>query len=221
MNGCPIHPRHRFSPGAAGCIFCFFGWYWLMLRRRTDTDALLQLAGETPDLPPRPHDLCRAVYAAGPAGPVLMLLLTLVYAATAFFRLGSTTNPQSFQAFSDGETVEVSFSQPIYAASLFYYTGLGTGNYNIEISQDGEYWSTLWTHRDADGEILDYYWAAAEGYAPSYALPQSYDLLFKWETVELTNPRSFQYLRITGDTTSDPFELGSWPFWTRTGSGWT
>ena len=194
------------------CIFCFFGWYWLMLRRRTNTDALLQLAGETPDLPPAPMTFAGRCTPLDRRDRVLMLLLTLVYAATAFFRLGSTTNPQSFQAFSDGETVEVSFSQPIYAASLFYYTGLGTGNYNIEISQDGEYWSTLWTHRDADGGILDYYWAAAEGYAPSYALPQSYDLIFKWETVELTNPRSFQYLRITGDTTSDPFELGELAF---------
>ena len=188
-----------------GLLACF-AWYWTALRRRAPLYGTLQ-PGSAAETRPRftfaghCHPLVRL-------DALLMLGLTAVYAATAFFQLGSTTNPQSFQSFSNGESVEVAFTEPIFVESIFYYTGLGTGDYNVEVSKDGSHWSTLWTHKDENGGIEDYYWADAEGYDPSYAMPQGYADLFKWETITPTNSISFQYLRITPKTSKDTFELG-------------
>ncbi len=192
-----------------GLLACF-AWYWTALRRRAPLYSTLQpgsAAGTKPrfTFAGRCHPLVRL-------DALLILGLTVVYAATAFFQLGSTTNPQSFQSFSDGESVEVAFTEPIFVESIFYYTGLGTGDYNVEVSKDGSHWSTLWTHKDENGEIKDYYWADAEGYDPSYAMPQGYADLFKWETITPTNSISFQYLRITAKTSKDTFELGELAF---------
>ena len=189
-------------------LACFFGWYWVMLRRRTSTDRLLQGGAGSPALPRERMTFTARAHPMEGRDRLPLLALTLVYAATAFFRLGSTSNPQSFQSFTQGQQVEVAFSEPVYAASLFYYTGLGTGSYNVEISKDGSHWSTLWTYKDEEGNVEDYYWADAAGYEPSYALPQTYADLFKWETITTTNPQSFQYLRITAQTTKEPLELG-------------
>ena len=192
-----------------GLLACF-AWYWTALRRRAPLYGTLQpgsAAGTKPrfTFAGRCHPLVRL-------DALLMLGLTAVYAATAFFQLGSTTNPQSFQSFENGQCVEVTFTQLIYVDSLFYYTGLGTGDYNVEVSKDGSHWSTLWTHKDENGEIEDYYWANAEGYDPSYAMPQGYADLFKWEKITTTNTTAFQYLRITAKTSKDTFELGELAF---------
>ena len=76
----------------------------------------------------------------------------------------------------------------------------------MEISQDGQTWYTLW-QKEEDGKDV-WYWADAEGYDPSYALPQDYNDLFKWLAVEPTNPQDIRYLRITGRADKGLLELG-------------
>ena len=77
-----------------------------------------------------------------------VLLITLVYAATAFFSLGSTDAPQAFYDFGDGESVTIRIQgAPLDVWGLRSYGGLGTGGYNVEVSQDGQVWSTLWPPR--------------------------------------------------------------------------
>ena len=131
-----------------------------------------------------------------------LLLITLVYAATAFFQLGDTTAPQSVYEFAGGAplTIEI-MGDPVYAAGIRYYSGLGTGAYNVEISADGGHWSTLWQRRE-DGadpdKVTGWYWANAEGYDPSYALTQKYNQLYKWIDVTVENPQNVRFIRITG-----------------------
>ena len=131
-----------------------------------------------------------------------VLLITLIYAATAFFQLGDTTAPQTVCEFADGGAVAIEISgDPVCATGIRYYSGLGTGEYNIEISEDGEHWSTLWQRKDDPNDsqkVTGYYWADAEGYSPSYALTQKYNQLYKWIDVTVENPRNVRYLRITG-----------------------
>lgn len=139
---------------------------------------------------------------------VWVLVLTAVYAATAFFQLGSLRNPQSFQDFSTRQPVELTLSQPVIVSKLMYYPGLGTGDYNVELSADGQHWSTLWARKDENGGVTGYYWADAQGYDPSYALPQHYVDLFKWLEITLENAIEVQFIRITGRADRTPMELG-------------
>ena len=98
-----------------------------------------------------------------------MLLLTLVYAATAFFRLGDTAVPQSYRVFSEtDEQVTFSYGDVIQVDKISYYTALGDGSYTLEYSTDGVHWNRL-------------------------PLSQSYSSLFKWEVVDLTLPTTDEY----------------------------
>ena len=137
----------------------------------------------------------------------LCLLLTFLYALTAFFSLGSTTAPQTKVDFVRAETVLVQLDEPVYVAAMRSFSGLGTGSYNVELSSDGSHWSTLWPRKDDEGTVTGYYWANAEGYAPSYALKQDYNSLFKWKTISFENPQNMKYLRVTGQAERDTLQL--------------
>ncbi len=140
-----------------------------------------------------------------------VLLITLIYAATAFFQLGSMTAPQEVYEFAGGSSLTIQISgTPVRTAGIRYYSGLGTGAYNVEISSDGSHWSTLWQRKDNPDnpdEITGYYWADADGYAPSYALTQRYNQLYKWIDIYMDNSLDVQYLRITGKAEKPNLQL--------------
>lgn len=191
-------------------LFCFFGHYWHLVRApRSLHDGILLQTGAKPIQSSKPRfSFAGSCHPMERMDTVLMLLLTAVYAATAFFQLGSTTNPQSFQDFSTKAPMEMHLSQPVTVGSFYYYPGLGTGDYLMEISADGTHWSTLWQRKDDEGKVTGYYWADAADYAPNYALPQHYADLFKWLEITPENSLEFQYLRITGRADKSPMELG-------------
>jgi hypothetical protein len=49
-----------------------------------------------------------------------LLLLTVIYAVTAFWNLGSFKDPQTFQAFTESHTVEFSLDREISFSKLEY-----------------------------------------------------------------------------------------------------
>ena len=110
-----------------------------------------------------------------------VLLITVIYALTAFFQLGDLTAPQETYDFSAGSTALIRVEgEAVYTTGFRYYSGLGTGSYNIEISADGEHWSTLWQRKDDPedtSKVTGYFFADAEGYPPNYALTQKYNQL--------------------------------------------
>ena len=195
-------------------LCCFIGYYWYVVLPRHGAGALDWIAQRAQGR--------RLFTFAGKCHPMvrldwlLALALTAVYACTAFFRLGSTVNPQSFAGFGQGGSQTVTLSEEIYLTKLMYYTGLGTGDYNVEISTDGETWLTLWTREDEQGNTV-YYWAQADGYAPSYAMPQGYADLFKWLVIEPENPQYARYLRISGRSSAQVFELGELALYDQSG----
>lgn len=93
-----------------------------------------------------------------------MLLLTVVYAVTAFFSLGSTHAPQSYAVFQPETSIGFSFGQVVEVDKLSYFTVLGTGTYTLEYSADGVNWDSL-------------------------TLDQSYSTLLKWTVLDLTAPQ--------------------------------
>ncbi|MFQ8760073.1 MAG: hypothetical protein ACLSAF_12295 [Intestinimonas sp.] len=66
-----------------------------------------------------------------------LLLITVLYAFSAFFRLGSLSAPQSALDLGDNGSVELELSEQVYLTKLMYFSNLGTGSYNLEVSADG------------------------------------------------------------------------------------
>lgn len=144
-------------PALAVCI-AFFVYYWLCLRPRPHSLEWITMAEErakrtrlTLTLPCHPME----------RGDILpILLLTAVYAATAFFRLGNLSGPQSVVKFQQGESITFSYQQPVTVDKVSYFTSLGTGSYKLE-------------------------WQDAEGNWRSVKLDQPYNSLFKWQVLDL------------------------------------
>ena len=71
-----------------------------------------------------------------------ILLITLLYSATAFFRLGSVTDPQTFVPMA-GKSVVLSLPEGSLPSRLVLYPGVGMGDYSIAYSEDGEIGSVV------------------------------------------------------------------------------
>lgn len=176
--------------GAVG----FFAYYFSALRPRPGTLDWITLTDRAPfTLAHRRHKMARK-----DALPVL--LITAVYALTAFFSLGSTKAPQAYYDFSGGETYSIQIDgDPIPVSRIWAYGSLGTGAYRLEVSADGETWSTLSTRVEKDQWGRDqtvYCWEDRTG--GDFALSQDYIQLFKWQDIIPDAARSARYIRITG-----------------------
>ena len=175
----------------------FIAYYFTALRPRPGTLDWIAMADRAP------FTLAHKRHAMARKDALPVLIITVVYAVTAFFSLGSTKAPQAYHDFVDGETVtiQVEGDKPLLVSRVWAYSSLGTGAYNLEVSADGEAWSTLWTKTEQDEWGRDktvYYWALADGYDPSYALSQDYVKLFKWQDIIPQQAQWVRYIRITG-----------------------
>ena len=107
-------------------------------------------------------------------------ILTAIYATTAFWGLGSTKAPQNPLHFEDGNyyaQIELHEAQEVTA--IRYYSDLGTADYTLRFSMDGENWIT---QLKSDG---------------TSGMTQTYTQLFRWNDAEL-NPDNdtVRYIRI-------------------------
>lgn len=106
-------------------------------------------------------------------------LVTVVYAVVAFAGLGSTSAPQSFLHFEDGNYYAlIDLGAEREVTGLKYYTGLCTADYRLQVSTDGENW------------------VEQEGEDGASAMPQGYAQLFRWCDATLGDNGPIRYLRI-------------------------
>ena len=114
-----------------------------------------------------------------------LLLITLVYAAVAFWGLGDHTDPQTFCSFADrGRYVVVELPEDTAISRVMYYTGLYTGNYYLQYSDDGE------------------------NYTDESVLSQKYSEIYKWQNAKLKEEnKSAKYIRIIADSHLEMGEL--------------
>ena len=120
---------------------------------------------------PRPKRLERADGKA-------ILILTAVYAITAFWGLGDGSAPQSFCKFEErGHFAVAEFPGETELSGLMYYTGLYTGSYYVQISSDGENFE--------DVAILE----------------QKHSDLFKWISFDFEDGTKAKFIRIISDST--------------------
>lgn len=116
-------------------------------------------------------------------GGIGIVVLTAVYAVAAFTGLGSARDPQRFCTLEAGESATLALDGVHSIDTVWYYTGLYTGEYTLAYSDDGI------------------------TYTPAGTMPQGYADLFKWLQPQPadTAPATAAYVRITA---SAHLELG-------------
>jgi len=170
-------------------VFIFYGYYWSVLApRRNSLDWIVERENRgLLSFPSKIHPMTGK-------DTLPLLMLTAIYAVTAFWNLGSFTNPQTFQTFTDSTVIEFTLEHEITLTKVAYYTGLSTGSYTLEYSTDGMVWDKL----------------------PK--LEQPYADLFKWMSVEPENgPVQARMIRLTAS--SSTLELGELAFYGKTDDG--
>ncbi len=152
--------RPAFIWAVVGLAIClaFFVYYWLCLRPRRNS--LEWIAMEEERTRPKPMTLTLHRHPMEKKDALPMLVITVIYAFTAFFRLGSFEAPQSYTIFAQGDAYSFSYNQAVTVDKVSYFTSLGSGHYTLEWSNDEVNW---------EGVKLD----------------QSYSTLFKWRVLDL------------------------------------
>ncbi len=114
-----------------------------------------------------------------------MLLITLIYAAVAFWGLGIHTNPETFCSFAEkGRYVVVELPEETAISRVMYYSGIYTGNYYLQYSDDGE------------------------NYTDESTMSQNYAEIYKWQNAKLKEEnKSTKYIRIIADSHLEMGEL--------------
>ena len=116
-------------------------------------------------------------------GGIGIAVLTAVYAVVAFTGLGSARDPQRFCTLEAGESATLALDGVHSIDTVWYYTGLYTGEYTLAYSDDGITYTAAGT------------------------MPQGYADLFKWLQPQPADaaPASAAYVRVTA---SAHLELG-------------
>ena len=122
-----------------------------------------------------------------------MLVITLAYAAVAFWGLGDRDTPKSWQRFEEpGDYVILSLEEEAEIGRVAYYTGANPGKYRLDSSPDGVFWTWL-------GEM-----------------DQSYSQVLRWKELEPAEICPGKYLRVR--VTSGPLDLGELAAWDTAGN---
>lgn len=153
-------------------VAAFFAYYWWCLRPRPRSLEWIALAEEKSA--PRRLTLTLKHHPMERGDALPLLLLTAVYALTAFFQLGDFNAPQSMVKFQQGDSYEFSYNQPVTVDTVSLYTSLGTGYYTLEWEEEDGRWYSL---------------------RPE----QYYNSLFKWHILELDRNVDQNGLEITKD----------------------
>lgn len=142
-------------PTLAAAI-AFFVYFWKVSAPRKNSLEWIAMA----EAQPRQMTLSLKRHPFVKKDVLPMLLVTVIYAVTAFFQLGNTHAPQSYTIFDDDTSISFSFSQVVDVSKISFFTVIGTGSYTLEYSADGVNWSSL-------------------------ELDQPYNSLLKWEVKDL------------------------------------
>lgn len=84
---------------------------------------------------------------------VFLLLICAVYAFAAFFKLGNTTAPQSFAAM-EGRAAIFELNADSSLSKIMLYSGVGTGSYEIEYSENGSTYSPALSFEQDHADVL-------------------------------------------------------------------
>ena len=150
-----LTPTVLFAVLFLGLSIAFFVYYWFAIAPRKGTLEWIAMSESKPTritFSQKRHPMER--------GDILpILLITILYACTAFFRLGNLENIQSTAVLTEDQSISFALSENYDVAEIRYYTIIGTGSYTLEYTSDGTSWDSV-------------------------ELDQSYNTLLKWRTAE-------------------------------------
>ena len=170
----------------------FFGYYRRITKPLTGTTEWIDWEVNKPRL-----TFFTKRYKMGRKDIAPLVIITAVFSFLALFQLGDRTAPQSFFQFKpDKMSVTVELQQPTTISSVMYYTGLWTGHYILEFSENGN----IWVRQGPDDQ-------KDSNDEPIYSMNQKYANLFKWQYATLSEVDSrVKYIRLTASVS--PMELG-------------
>ena len=174
------------------CLALFFRYYRKAARPRAGTTEWIQGEISKSNL-----TFFTVRHKMGKKDIAPLAVITAVFAFLALFKLGDTVAPQSFFQFtSSNRSITIEISEPEEISSFMFYTGLWTGSYALELSDDGLIW---YMQKPVESK--------KPGESPTPAMNQPHSHLFKWRYASLgdDNPAA-KYIRITASKT--PMELG-------------
>ncbi len=93
---------------------------------------------------------------------VLLAGLMLVYGTTAFVNLGSHEAPETFYHFEPGASVTLDLGEVMDISTVYIYTGLNTGSYDLWGSVDGVEYEKYETIEQNYAELFDWVRGAGE-----------------------------------------------------------
>jgi len=133
----------------------------------------------------------------GKSDIIPMIAIFAAFLSLALFRLGDFSAPQRFFQFtSERDQVVIELDEHSGISSIMYYTGLGTGAYTLEFSEDGVTWDEQYRKM-----------GASSTFTSAYAMSQPLAELFKWRYAERdAGGQGVKYIRLTASET--PIELG-------------
>ena len=164
-----LTPTVLFAVLFAGVGIAFFIYYWYAIAPRKGTLEWIAMSENRPTritFTVKRHPMER-----GDIVPIL--LITLLYACTAFFRLGNVENIQSTVTLTEGQSISFALSESSDIEEIRYYTIIGTGSYTLEYTADGTNWDSV-------------------------ALKQPYNSLLKWRTAETDVDGETTTVSVTG-----------------------
>lgn len=176
-----LSPAVIFAVLALAVCVLFFIYYWRCLRPRPHSLEWISMS----EAQAKPHRMSLTLkrHPMERRDLLPLLLVTAVYAFTAFFQLGDTNAPQTYTVFQYGDSFTFSYAQPVTVDKISYYTSLGTGSYTLEYSSDGETWESL-------------------------TLEQPYHALLKWGVVDLTGTEE-ESVEPSGTITASLFRISA------------
>ena len=90
-----------------------------------------------------------------------VMLITLVYAVSAFWNLGNTRSPQTFVPMQE-RSVVMELREEQVPVQLVLFPGVGQGKYDIEYSSDAEGWFPLTTFTQDHVSVLKWQYLPLE-----------------------------------------------------------
>ena len=168
-------------------VIYFIRRYWrAVLPRRGTTDWIV--ASVRP-----PVSFVGKRYRCDKKDALAALVMTVIYACTSLFQLGSNVAPQSFHRFEQGQAVEIWLEEPTTVTALQCYYGLFHGEYALRFYQ-------------ADGSVLDMV----------VPVKQPHSQVFSWRYYDLETP--LEQVTGIGFTSDKTLEMGELRIETGAGS---
>lgn len=121
-------------------LLCFFAYY---LHAMTPRKGTLEWISRARKEEGKHFSFTAPLHRMGKKDALPILILTAVYALSAFWSLGNTSNPESFLQMKNGQSVTFSTSEPVSIGRIEHYNGLWTGSYELKFSEDGDTWTSV------------------------------------------------------------------------------